>query len=83
MQLKLGVTYVTGGPLDQHTVTLPFWNADSRGEAYRYVHIPLKPDTSDTEVIAILQRAIAEVNNLSGRRPFDPMGEVTYAAGGS
>lgn len=77
MQLKLGVAYITGGPKDQHTLTLPFWNADARGEAYRYVHIPLKGDMTDLEVMDVLKTAIAEVNNLSGRRAIDPAGGIT------
>ena len=76
MKLKLGEVYITGGPKNQKTVTLPFWNEDSRGEGYRYVHISLKADTTEAESIALLKKAIQDIGELKNKTWVDGKGWI-------
>ena len=62
MKLILDDIYITGGPNNQKTLTLPF--RDGSNYSDRYVHVQLKPELTDQEVILALGKAIMEVGDL-------------------
>ena len=64
MKLKLGNVYLTGGPKGQETLTLAFWDEDSRGSPYKYVRLPFKMDMSVQEVEVVLLDSLNAVADL-------------------
>ena len=61
MSLKLGAPYLVGSGQPGQRENLPkifvfpFYNADSRGEPYKYIRISLKTDMPIEEVVKIFE----------------------------
>jgi len=65
MKLKLGHTYMTYGPKGQQSLSLPFWDEDSRGSPFRCVRLSFKTYMTGEDVAAILKKAVKDVEGLS------------------
>jgi len=62
MKLLLGPVYLAGGGDSQaswHSLTLSFWNEESRGEPFRYARLLLHANDT-TDMVASQLRMLAE-----------------------